>query len=1347
MTSLAQVDGASSQFTIALARLGLGIYPETNITHLKSIAEEEENHTHVACVGSMDNLNTDTAVSYGDEHVHKDVVTLQVLQFSNPNIQEKLLSLGEADLVNRPAVSSTEFVRPTNAESAALTLFRNDFFDIGQKAIEHRKNAALRQLNAPDADIDDGDVVDIRMDVDDENGMDAVNADVANVDEGGKRRRPGASISATVKQPKVETVSVKLRTELKTDVVIKLAASKVARDVRFAFADRYKHLKAKDVFLVVPTGNGELEQLVPDDMCIRGLAEIKNLHVRSAVHSLKLALIGRRPHTTVANHLADSHYLRPAKGSAADKAVISQSVERLAKAMASPVKVIASDLQMFMPFKELIKEKVEWRKRGIFAWIGELHLSWSYEEILLQHYGPLGIFDLAEREIGASDKFREYIEKASNYEQTMTFIRRSAAAVQQRMLIAFDEFCQEFKAEKNAHQYEAFVARRCSEDVVFRLFSDYLVDATAVIGHQMAVRSGNFELRNACFKHLGPLSFVRGKHNYQKLFVEHAADLVQFPTAVIELMSTCFAVTMTGHEYSCLGLDESHEHGPNKEGKPYLQNMSIQHFDQMLSTFGFVLASRENFLVQMGQGRDVEALKSRHLWEGDVDHFVKILGEALRSKGQRSVVENVFTKVQASPQVQKSYLFARDIAMERMDRYIKKNLLYENPGVWNSDLPKFKASLPVLAPPKSKMSRADRNVKVLQSNMKAVHQMFLKVNENITNGGEINLKEFRDNVVQALRLGPLQFLNPADNTMTKGTKSKFPEKLANVLELTTTVFAKLPLPVGVVHILDALVALFVPPSADLKTWRDYCTQFAKDHVYSRLRDGVWLSMVFDKGVSLPKLVERQRRRATNKPRMVVISLDARMPTNWSAVVSYDPYRKEIIEMLAKYCFEMPLPEGRYLAWDSETSIWLRCGVVRLQHDCLENRNTEADFNVFFHARIVNENFFPGLSVVFTSVDTDVLMYALALAGEKVLSQQLFVQKSHTELAYVAPIVAKLQERFGSLACASVLALYCLSGCDYTSNWVGVSALDILSAFDEHRDEIGDASVAAGGSISLVTMIDGRWCIDRVFCGLLTCIFYLRKHKAKVVDKTPLRDRVKNCDNKFEATYENVKTATLGATLEQQHTIPSLAALDNHRKRAEFALAALLLSTLDGKKGEPDVLQYGYGLRDPTKGCEAENLLVIWDEVFSTAVAPLPDAPKCGCTKGCTMNCCKCHAKGVVCADGCKCTNCQNGTGKQQSTEPVRDTGKVRPKSSRGIKQKASAASVKSSAETSSASSMPMRQPMAYAPEIEEVENDAHDDVEADGDQEYSGDWEEPEKEDDEADEEDDESKMMQEMDV
>ena len=119
-------------------------------------------------------------------------------------------------------------------------------------------------------------------------------------------------------------------------------------------------------------------------------------------------------------------------------------------------------------------------------------------------------------------------------------------------------------------------------------------------GFYIAIRTRNWELRNACLKQLACLFHSFDKHNYLRMIPYHIADLQTFPTDVLDFFSKgCFSVSISGEHFYSVALGEAHEMEINLKTKNALNSFSLSSLATLTYYLPYRAETLHNFKTQL----------------------------------------------------------------------------------------------------------------------------------------------------------------------------------------------------------------------------------------------------------------------------------------------------------------------------------------------------------------------------------------------------------------------------------------------------------------------------------------------------------------------------------------------------------------------------------------------------------------------------------------------------------------------------------------------------------------------------------------------------------------------------
>ena len=111
-------------------------------------------------------------------------------------------------------------------------------------------------------------------------------------------------------------------------------------------------------------------------------------------------------------------------------------------------------------------------------------------------------------------------------------------------------------------EFQSIVEKTSSADDTWNFWSRFVFeDCMPCVGLFIAIRGDKWNLRMAAFKLMAAAGFTAFDHPiYQKLITNHIQDILQMPNKLLEYFKTSgFTVSISGHVFHSVGLDESHE--------------------------------------------------------------------------------------------------------------------------------------------------------------------------------------------------------------------------------------------------------------------------------------------------------------------------------------------------------------------------------------------------------------------------------------------------------------------------------------------------------------------------------------------------------------------------------------------------------------------------------------------------------------------------------------------------------------------------------------------------------------------------------------------------------------------
>ncbi|CAF0950439.1 unnamed protein product, partial [Didymodactylos carnosus] len=117
-------------------------------------------------------------------------------------------------------------------------------------------------------------------------------------------------------------------------------------------------------------------------------------------------------------------------------------------------------------------------------------------------------------------------------------------------------------------KFDAWKIENKNKNIKFQLWSFILDDLISpLISLYMALRTSNFDARNASLSKMASLFFATNHRNYARLCGQHLYDLQTCSKYLFDKLSKCFAVRRTNKPFTAIAMDQTIECTINKLGK------------------------------------------------------------------------------------------------------------------------------------------------------------------------------------------------------------------------------------------------------------------------------------------------------------------------------------------------------------------------------------------------------------------------------------------------------------------------------------------------------------------------------------------------------------------------------------------------------------------------------------------------------------------------------------------------------------------------------------------------------------------------------------------------------------
>ncbi len=186
---------------------------------------------------------------------------------------------------------------------------------------------------------------------------------------------------------------------------------------------------------------------------------------------------------------------------------------------------------------------------------GEWHTLANFQPVLMKIYYHAGLKQLAQAS-GFRTETLTSLEKCSNFARTHHFLLQAWQTIYSSLIAAFnptDLTDSEFKLEDTELRtilidMETFLESKATDQkfkttMDEKILSDdtwkfwyrfFFSDCFCYIQLFLAIRCGNWHLRNSALKQMAPLFFAFDRTTYQRLIPYHLADLLKFPPNILK---------------------------------------------------------------------------------------------------------------------------------------------------------------------------------------------------------------------------------------------------------------------------------------------------------------------------------------------------------------------------------------------------------------------------------------------------------------------------------------------------------------------------------------------------------------------------------------------------------------------------------------------------------------------------------------------------------------------------------------------------------------------------------------------------------------------------------------------
>ena len=729
---------------------------------------------------------------------------------------------------------------------------------------------------------------------------------------------------------------------------------------------------------------------------------------------------------------------------------------------------------------------------------GDWHILKNFQPVIMKAYYHAGLQQIA-KESGYRAETLTSLEACSHFKRTHCFLLQVWEAMFTAMIRAFvtsypkyadlekaigeeveqatssqDMLMKVLEIVNNAmaiEEFKNFTEKQEKADGTWHLWTNFVFkDCFSYVCLFLAIRNSNWDLRVASLKNMAPLFAAYDRPCYQKILPSHIADLECYPKEILDCFRAGgFTVKVKSGIGHAIALDEAHEMCVNRDLKMAIVRPTVAYVRKINHFFSYRVKAQSQLTSQLFPPTDSthtdksilwDSTASTKTWHENVMHMRSLIEQhQLFPHDQcNRCVMNVFTGMEATPEVSHDLLEARNIGVRQYHNYITHQVL-QTPS---TEATTRKKRLLTMAPTKVTKTRISMKEKEARDTNKYLRRRLEWCNRT---GQKFDAGE------EQYSLLPRAIADPEGNPH-KGTKSKWTEKLKGQYKnpSSTPFMSALPW-VPEVVIVDAMFPLNITPLRQHQTITDYANLIFNVSVLPHFRRGTGeVHLVFDHPERLdfnPKSCEHKRRYGKASSEHSHISVDPQSPIQrpWKQFLQCKQCKRSIVESIGWAFLRTAkslllagqvLVLGGCFSGESQDNAWIITGgdVAPPQPSPNYSSNAqEADMRVWRHAIQSQHE-----RVLICSADTDVYNIGLviSLPDKRVLvqlsppqSNELYIDVQRLLLAFkhdtdLAPVP---QHQLGSI----MLQLYIVTGCDYTSFVSGIGKATFYSCLDSMRN--------------------------------------------------------------------------------------------------------------------------------------------------------------------------------------------------------------------------------------------------------------------------------------------------------
>ncbi|CAN0339253.1 unnamed protein product, partial [Ectocarpus sp. 6 AP-2014] len=215
-------------------------------------------------------------------------------------------------------------------------------------------------------------------------------------------------------------------------------------------------------------------------------------------------------------------------------------------------------------------DKYSW----VIPWIGDWHLLEHTLDVLFRKWGGFGIIPLAK----AADCYDKKLEGKNYHKRHNVFVGYLEAVW--KACIGEVKDSQPGGASLSPEELLARLAGYVDDLTKHKTFGQWaevlLNDGMAYLAVYIAIRTGDFDLREVAIRRIAPLFLGYNKNLYHALCIQHLADIARLSPEQRLFMCETFSLSLSGRPGKNVGLDEIQEMTMNKDIKQAAKGTDVR---------------------------------------------------------------------------------------------------------------------------------------------------------------------------------------------------------------------------------------------------------------------------------------------------------------------------------------------------------------------------------------------------------------------------------------------------------------------------------------------------------------------------------------------------------------------------------------------------------------------------------------------------------------------------------------------------------------------------------------------------------------------------------------------------